>query len=222
MADKIFVFAGPSLFGTGLAPASTPYIEWLAPARRGDVEQLKDNIDEPGTIGLADGTFHTYPSVSHVEIRDAIGNGWKVFGLCSMGAIRAAEMQHMGVHPWGRVAEHFCRHPETPDDEVALVHGDEIPFVPLSEPLVHIREFLLHMERAAVLHSDQAAEVAAYFSGVWYGERTLEALRESLLSILGVAELPQIAAQALSNFSRFRLKQADLISFVSQQPWLEK
>lgn len=219
----LHLFAGPSLFDTPFhdeaAARQQPGITWHAPARRGDIEALLAAHPGPGALALADGTFHAYPSVRHIELRDALEAGWQVWGLCSMGAIRACEMQHLGMKPWGQVAEAFCARPETPDDEVALVHGAGHPWLPLSEPMVHLREFLACMQAEGHLGADVAAAVAHALRERWYGERTLAALRGLLAERVDAAALARLDAQ-LADFSRFRLKQRDLQQFIERRPWL--
>ena len=220
MADIAFIFAGPSLFGADLDDRSNDGISWLPPARRGDIERLTAQHASPGTIGLADGTFHAYPSVGHVELREAIQAGWLVYGLCSMGAIRASEMKHMGMRPWGRVAEAFCTDKDFADDEVALVHGADAPFAPLSEPLIHIREFCADARRHGLLSVEQETLVIGRLRERWYGERTLANLRQELCSALGAEHLPDVLERSMDDFKPFRLKQADLRTFVALRPWI--
>lgn len=238
MHEPVFVFAGPSLFGTGIqahsparsssdqsisahASGGAQSIQWLPPARRGDIEALITRHPTPGVIGLADGTFHAYPSVSHFELREAIQAGWVVYGLCSMGAIRACEMVHLGMRPWGRVAALFCAEPDFPDDEVALLHGTDAPFIPLTEPMVHIREFLRCMERRGLLSLDAVQQIIGVLTSQWYGERTLHALR-ALVKSIDVCEAARADVEAaMMNFKPYRLKQKDLLSFVSDKPWLK-
>lgn len=219
MANNVFLFAGPSLFGVGDVSGFSN-LTWLPPAKRGDIEKLVSDTDTPGVIGLADGTFHDYPSVSHVELREAMQAGWRVYGLCSMGAIRVCELQHMGMIPWGRVAQMFCTDPNFADDEVALIHGATAPFVPLSEPLIHIREFCAYSQAADWLTEQQNREVIHSMRERWYGERTIKNLRLALLQALNVAELPKELMAASNNFAPFRIKQADLLSFINEQPWV--
>jgi hypothetical protein len=214
------IFAGPSLFGSGLLPAADDEVTWMPPVRRGDIERLLEIKQEPAVIAIADGTFHAYPSVSHVEIRTAIENGWTVYGLCSMGAIRAAEMRHLGMVPWGRVASKFCQDPNLPDDEVALVHGSDAPYVSLSEPLVHMREFLSWALDCGLLSQDEVRQVATSLRNRWYGERTLGLLEREMRIALRVAALPSELQNGLDDFGRFRLKQADLAAFVKVKPWM--
>lgn len=220
MSDATFVFAGPSIFGTSFGASADDGINWLPPVRRGDIDSLIAEHPTPGVIGVADGTFHAYPSVSHVELREALEAGWLVYGLCSMGAIRVSEMRHMGMRPWGRVAEMFCKQRDFADDEVALVHGSEAPYAPLSEPLVHIREFCAQAQVLGWLSAGDANGVIEAMRHRWYGERTLASLRRELCQALGVPSLPNEMGAALDDFGPYRLKQADLRSFVADKPWL--
>jgi hypothetical protein len=220
MSENIFIFAGPSLFGTNVDTSNSSGVTWLPPARRGDIAKLVDVCQMPGVIGLADGTFHAYPSVSHVELREALLAGWRVYGLCSMGAIRASEMQHMGMIPWGEVAQMFCADPDFADDEVALVHGSEAPFIPLTEPMVHIRAFCAQAQADGWLSTRQSNDVIRTMRERWYGERTMRNLCNALCTALSVVKLPEQLLDIMNNFKRFRIKQADLISYVSAKPWL--
>jgi len=220
MLKSVVIFAGPTLNGLKIDRTEPSDILWLPPARRGDIAKLVSDSESSGVIGLADGTFHAYPSVSHVELRDAIDKGWRVYGLCSMGAIRAAEMRHLGMIPWGRVAERFCRDPDFADDEVALIHGSEDPFVPLSEPLLHIREFCKAACSRKWIDSGEAFAVINSLRERWYGQRTLDCLRQELLLATGTTSFSRQLEEALADFGPYRLKQADLLSFVLARPWL--
>jgi ribosomal protein S12 methylthiotransferase accessory factor len=223
-ATPVHIFAGPSLHGTPYDDEAPDdfggTVVWLPPARRGDIESLISQYESPGVIGLADGTFHTYPSVAHVELREAIATGWRVYGLCSMGALRAAEMRHQGLIPFGRVAAAFCGDPDLPDDEVALVHSTEAPFHPFSEPLVHIRAYLQHMHELALLDATQHDEMVAVVRERWYAERTFKLIRQELQRVASPSALAELFSR-LENFAPYRLKQQDLMQFLASKPWLE-
>ncbi|MET3109155.1 hypothetical protein AAKU67_000931 [Oxalobacteraceae bacterium GrIS 2.11] len=219
MQTDITLFVGPTLFGTGIRPETYPNITFKPPVRRGDIAQLAQD-ESPGIIGIVDGTFHAFPSVSHVELREAMEQGWRIFGLCSMGAIRAAEMQHMGLRPWGKVADIFCSNPDFADDEVTLVHSVDAPFVPLSEPLIHIREFLSQMYLQQEIAESEYRNVLDFMHQQWYGTRTLRVLQDRLLATLRLDKLTPVLADALSNFQSYRIKQTDLLQFVHSKPWL--
>jgi hypothetical protein len=215
----VHIFAGPSLFGTGIDTEADSGIQWKPPVRRGDIEALVAEEREPGVIGLADGTFHAYPSVSHIELREAMEAGWVIYGLCSMGAIRVSEMRHMGMKPWGDVAGMFCDNANFADDEVALVHSAEAPYAPLSEPMVHLRAFVAHAIDQGWLNQAQGDRVIAVLRERWYGERTLANLRQAICQALDVKVLPEAIADAVNLFKPYRVKQADLLSFLASTPW---
>src|SRR4051812_45698286 len=75
------------------------------PASRGDIAALDDS--HPGVIALIDGRFNEQLAVGHAELRRAIERGWDVWGLSSMGAIRAYEMRGLGMKGFGTVYQHF-------------------------------------------------------------------------------------------------------------------
>lgn len=220
----IHIFAGPSLFGTPFAGDEPDTLDgtvvWLPPARRGDIEALIKQHQTPGIIGLADGTFHSYPSVAHVELRQAMQKGWLVYGLCSMGALRACEMRHMGMRPFGRVAQMFCNDTDLADDEVALVHATEAPFLPFSEPMVHIREYLSQMLAKGLLEPSQHTEIVSHMRERWYADRTFALLRDEIRRV-GRQDAQEALIAHLANFAPYRLKQQDLIHFVRAKPWLQ-
>ncbi len=91
--QKIIVFLGPSL-DQAAAEKILP-AEYHPPAKRGDL--LAAVQDGATIIGLIDGVFHQESAVAHREILTAIKKGVRVVGASSMGALRAAEMDTLGM-----------------------------------------------------------------------------------------------------------------------------
>ncbi|MFJ7412869.1 TfuA-like protein [Streptomyces sp. NPDC098077] len=212
---NVHLFVGPSAVGMKIPVPDD--IEVHPPARRGAVHQLIERHSVPGVILLADGTFHSYPAVGHRELRDAIESGWQAWGLCSMGAIRAAEMLPLGMRGYGAVFQAFAEDPEFADDEVALVHGLEPPFRPVSEPMIHIRAYFDHLRMTGALAPEHIDQALAHFKCRWYAERSLPALVEYLTDLGHLTALEDIR-----DFDRFRLKTRDLESFLTDRPWTLK
>ena len=209
------MFVGPTLNGsTRVAEANGMRV--LPPVKRGDIERLVATR-RPGVAVIVDGQFHQCLSVSHAEIRSAIAHGWQVWGLSSMGAIRACEMKHMGMRGYGDVYEWFCRDAEFRDDEVALTHGADKPYLALSEPLIHIRVWLDELVKTRLLRSTQQKRLLRELMSLWYGDRTLSLARAMVLSIVPKRE--QEIDRTLADFDRFRLKSHDLSRFIQEQPW---
>jgi hypothetical protein len=168
-------------------------------------------------MAIVDGQFHQCLSVGHAEIRFAIAEGWQVWGLSSMGAIRACEMRHMGMRGFGEVYGWFCRDEDFRDDEVALTHAPSAPYLALSEPLVHIRVWLEELVKLRLLTATHERRLLKELMSLWFGERTLSRVRTMVLALVP-ARAKEID-QTLANFDRFRLKAHDLSNFLRDQPW---
>lgn len=209
------MFVGPTLNG-GAALAKERGVKLLPPVKRGDVERLVATR-APGVMAIVDGQFHQCLSVGHAEIRLAIAEGWRVWGLSSMGAIRACEMRHMGMHGFGEVYEWFCRDEDFRDDEVALTHAPAEPYLALSEPLVHIRVWLQELVKARLLSVAQEKRLLKELMSMWFGERTLSRVRAMVLAM--IPDRAQQIDETLAGFDRFRLKSHDLSKFLRDQPW---
>lgn len=210
-ARPSYIFVGPTLH-RGLAVGLRPELGELIvrpPARRGDVERLLGS--PPGVIVVVDGYFHLHSlAIGHAELRDAIAAGWQVWGLSSMGAIRAAELRTLGMRGFGRVYQHYVDDPGFRDDEVALLHQPEPPYLAFSEPLVHVRAWLAAMVEAGALPAERRDELIAALMPMWFGDRTRDLLR----SLLG-ADLAGWTAR----LDEFQLKSIDLAEFLAAGPW---
>jgi hypothetical protein len=209
------MFAGPTLNGAA-SLAQENGVKLLPPVKRGDVERLV-STRRPGVMAIVDGQFHQCLSVGHAEIRLAIAAGWQVWGLSSMGAIRACEMRHVGMHGFGEVYEWFCREEDFRDDEVALTHGPTAPYVALSEPLVHIRVWLRELVKTRLLSRAQEKRLLKELMSLWFGERTLSRVRAMVLAL--IPDRARELDESLAGFDRYRLKSRDLSDFLREQPW---
>src|SRR5512136_2917498 len=164
---RIIVFLGPSL-ERDLAETILP-AEYRPPAKRGDL--LRAVQDGAGIIGLIDGVFHQESAVAHREILTAIKKGVRVVGASSMGALRAAEMDTLGMTGIGEVYRMYKSGELVSDDEVALVFDPETGLA-LSEPLVNIRFTLKEAERQGFLTPQDHATLLAAAQSVFYPQRT--------------------------------------------------
>jgi hypothetical protein len=216
MTGRLILFVGPTGFDVDPALLDPSTVAVRPPARRGSVDAVVAAEPEPGTIAIADGTFHSYPSVGHAEIRTALRRGWTVWGLSSMGAIRAAEMHTLGMRGYGRVFERYAADPDFTDDEVAMLHVASAPYRPVSEPLIHQRELLADMVKRDALAAADAEKVLHALKHRWYGDRDLPLLR-SLLAGVGVPA--DVIRDELEQFDRHRVKKHDLVSFLKEEKW---
>ena len=164
---RIIVFLGPSLeraTAVTMLPA-----EYRPPAKRGDLLwAVQDGAD---VIGLIDGVFHQESAVAHREILTAIKKGVRVVGASSMGALRAAEMDTLGMTGIGEVYQMYKSGNLISDDEVALVFDPESG-ISLSEALVNIRFTLREAEQQEIITPQDHVALLAAAQAVFYPQRT--------------------------------------------------
>ncbi len=214
------MFAGPTLARALAIRPELPLddIVILPPVKRGDVPRVVQGAKRPGVLAVVDGYFHLANlAVGHLELRFALAQDWQVWGLSSMGAIRAAEMVSLGMRGFGDVFASFRDDPEFRDDEVALLHEPTEPYRELSEPLVHLRAALADLGQRGALDEADRCAVLEQLMGSWFGDRTLKRFRELVL-----LRRPSLASELegwWTNFDRFRLKALDLVRFLEQKPW---
>lgn len=209
--ETSYLFIGPS--SHGITPDIPRNMKVMPPARRGDIESLIAN-SPPATIVLVDGTYHSYPAVSHAEIRQAINDGWTIWGLSSMGAIRATELAPVGMKGYGKVFSMFAGNEDLPDDYVALIHGNEPPYTPVSEPLVHIDFFLKELATEKLISDKIHFQLLEYFSNMWFGYRKINTLKKLLKDHVENSSY-ELIEHKLRNFQLYRIKSQDVQSFLA-------
>ena len=206
------LFAGPSLTPSAKEQAEILDIDIQPPIQRGDLPRLLDS-GFCGTIVIADGLFYRKIPVGHIEIREAINAGCTVYGLSSMGAIRAYEMRNLGMIGFGKVYEYFFKLDDFQDDEMALLHAPVPPYLALSEPLVHFRYCLDILLNEKLISSTQKAAILKILKNMYFGKRTLKQFL-NLLSQQGFTQTKIVE----DNFENYRIKQQDLFLFLMQFP----
>jgi len=217
MREAVTLYAGPSSYGLDAAALGAPPVEWLPPVRRGDIDRLRERRTEPGVIVIADGVFQCAPAVSHAEIVRALHAGWLVWGVASLGAIRAYELREQGMRGFGWVHALFERVPDLADDELCLLHAPQEPWFPLSEPLVNLR-YALEMQGAALgITPAASARLLAAARERWFGERDENTLRGLMRSAAGLDEARSAALWRW--LVAHRVKTLDLAALMSRRPW---
>jgi hypothetical protein len=169
--QKIIVFLGPSLEQSEaerILPAT-----YRPPAKRGDL--LAAVGDGATIIGLIDGVFHQESAVAHREILAAIRHGVTVVGASSMGALRAAEMDTLGMVGIGEIYRMYKSGELESDDEVALVFDPESGLA-LSEPLINIRFTLKRAKSEGIIDAGVHDTLLASARSLFYPKRTYGAI----------------------------------------------
>lgn len=212
------LFVGPSGAGLREVEAPDPRLIVHPPIKRGDLPTLRAS-GPPGVIAIADGLFHAEPAVGHNELLLALRDGWTIYGLCSMGALRACEMRAYGMIPFGRVARRYADAPDTPDDFVALLHGPAPDYVALSEPYIHLEALLDRARDEELLPEAEGSRIRAALTQCWYGYRTLDRFTALVTEAAPEGSCREGMSALLERFDDFRIKQHDLSAFLNERPW---
>ena len=188
---RIVVFLGPSLDRE--AAERILAAEYRPPARRGDV--LSAVRDGATIICLIDGVFHQDSAVGHREILAAVKAGVRVVGASSMGALRAAETDTLGMQGIGEVYRMYKSGELVSDDEVALVFDPETG-LSLSEPLINIRCTLKNALCDDVIDAAAHDALLAAAQSVFYPQRTYARIISAAEGTVGARIRERFAAWA--------------------------
>lgn len=179
MPQSVQIFAGPSI-SREEALSILPQADYLRPVKRGDVADAVSSGAQ--TIVIIDGVFFQNEAVAHRELLSAMRAGVKVFGSSSMGALRAAELDTLGMTGVGMIYEWYKSGRIIADDEVGLVY-DESTGMALSDPMVNIRASFAAAKSAGVISGEEESVLLKTCKGIYYPERTYrKVIRESPVS----------------------------------------
>ncbi|MDV0442408.1 TfuA-related McrA-glycine thioamidation protein [Methanorbis furvi] len=183
------IFIGPSL-PPEEAKKILPDAEYLPPAKRGDLTAAA--AAGAKTIVLIDGVFFQDRAVGHREILAALRSGIKVVGSSSMGALRASEMDTLGMIGVGEIYRWYKDGKINADDEVGLVYDPETQTA-LSEPMVNIRASCAAAKAAKIITDEEETELLRACKALYYPDRTYR-------RILREAEVAEETKSALSQW----------------------
>ncbi|WP_209681410.1 TfuA-related McrA-glycine thioamidation protein [Methanohalophilus levihalophilus] len=208
MGKKAVIFAGTSIsFEDAKAILD---VDYLPPVRRGDLGKVAAKYD---VIGIIDGIFFDRAAVGHREILEVMKKGKVVVGGCSMGALRASELDVHGMIGVGSVYGWYRDGVIEDDDEVAVLTNPDT-FEPVSLPLVNIRQTFLAAQNAGLVDENECAALMKIAKSLHYSLR-------SYLGILKSAEkegiLDSQRAEKLLDFCKNNevdVKREDAISVI--------
>jgi hypothetical protein len=171
---SIPVFAGPSL--PPECRRNGKMFDWRPPAAAGDLLALLDR--PPARLCLIDGFFDSCPAPWHKELLLLMSAGTIVFGASSMGALRAAELDRLGMIGVGAIYRAYRDGLLTGDDEVALVHAPErLGWAPLTVPMVEMRATLLAASRVRLISTAVARRLRDLVHDIHFDSRDWPLMR---------------------------------------------
>lgn len=200
---KIIVYTGLSLPFEEAREIldSTDEVEviYKRPVKRGDLGiALKEN---PDIIAIIDGVFHQNSAVGHKEILEAMNKGIKVYGASSMGALRASELDSLGMIGIGYCYEQYASGEIESDDDVAVMLDSET-LEPLSVPLISMKYVFSKAVEENILSEKEKDELLSIAKSEFYPKRNY--------------------ANALSKSDLDNDKKGELINFIRQTGDIKK
>ena len=177
--EKILVYLGPSL-PLAQARRLLPQAIYRPPAKQGDI--VSDVINyRPNRIILIDGVFRENLSPWHKEIVFALQYpGVKaIYGSASMGALRAAELDYLGMVGIGRIYQWYRDGVTEDESEVAVSYAERdgaegTVYYLNNVPLVDIRAGVEAYSETNQDLAGYAAEFLQAMRKVFYMDRTRE------------------------------------------------
>lgn len=165
---KAIIYTGLSVNFNEAKEILNENVVYKPPIKRGDIDEaLKEN---PDIIGIIDGVFHQSPAVAHKEILKAMNNGVKVIGSSSMGALRASELDSLGMIGIGYVYEQYRDGKITSDDDVA-VSLDKDTLEAISVPLVNMEYVFRNAEKENIITEGEKEELLKIAKEIYYPKR---------------------------------------------------
>ena len=169
------------------------------PIKRGDLSlALKEN---PNIIAIIDGVFHQNSAVGHKEILNVMKNGVEVYGASSMGALRASELDSLGMVGVGYCYKQYASGNVDSDDEVAVMLDSE-SLEALSVPLISMRYVFDNAVAENIISESEKDELLDIAKKTFYPKRNY--------------------SQTLAESSLDNNKKGDLINFIRESKDIKK
>ena len=143
-------------------------VVYKRPIKRGYLSHdIKEN---PDIIAIIDGVFHQNSAVGHREILSVMKKGVKVYGSSSMGALRASELDVLGMEGIGYCYNEYASGNVTSDDDVAVMLDSET-LEALSVPLISMNYVFTNAVAENIITKEEKDELIKITKETYYPKR---------------------------------------------------
>lgn len=175
-APTTLVFSGPTLSPDAIT-AVLPQARVLPPIGHGDL--FRTGPRRGDTVVILDGRYHQSAAIRHKEILHFLGEGVTVVGAASLGALRAAELDTLGMQGIGTIYHWYQTGEITDDGEVAVIESTQDNRA-LSLPLVNVRWALKQAEQSQDLAPQDSQLILEAAQAMHYSERSWRGLQRTV------------------------------------------
>ncbi|MFE7093518.1 TfuA-like protein [Streptomyces erythrochromogenes] len=179
------------------------------PVRHGDL--FSPTLSAGDVVVIVDGIYHHRLALRHKEILDALARGITVIGAASIGALRAVELDELGMIGVGRIYGWYRDGVFEGDDAVSVAHGETGSPMGINVPLVNLRAAVLAADSAGVLAREGGQRLMARLEHEYYPLRTLDRVLALARECGEVAFADWYASQVLTDPGAFDQKRADAL-----------
>ncbi len=213
--DRVIIFLGPSLKrDLALSILDGSKIEYRPPARKGDLLKINNsnNSDSNTLVCLIDGVFlQDYPPTP-MEVYTIMQRGVKVFGASSIGALRAVELERLGMVGIGRIFRLYRNGILEDDDEVAVTFsGDDYTLT--SEAMIDIRYTLYHAYKSSMISRESRRILTRIAKSIYFPYRSYDLILEKAKGIIDDEQLSML--REYIKYNRRSLKEEDSIELLN-------
>jgi TfuA protein len=217
--DRVIIFLGPSLKrDLALSILDGDEIEYRPPARKGDLLKINNNRnnsnDSNTLVCLIDGVFlQDYPPTP-IEVYTLMQRGVKVFGAASIGALRAVELERLGMVGIGRIFRLYKNGILEDDDEVAVTFsGDDYTLA--SEAMIDIRYTLYHAYKSSMISRESKRILTRIAKSIYFPYRSYDLILEKAKG-KGIIDDEQLSTlKEYIKYNRRSLKEEDSIELLN-------
>jgi len=208
--DRVIIFLGPSLRrDLALSILDGSKIEYRPPARKGDL--LKINSNSNTLVCLIDGVFlQDYPPTP-MEVYTVMQRGVKVLGAASIGALRAVELERLGMVGIGRIFRLYRNGILEDDDEVAVTFSDDYTLA--SEAMIDIRYTLYHAYKSSMISRESRRILTRIAKSIYFPYRSYDLILEKAKGIIEDEQLSMLREYIKHN--RRSLKEEDSVELLN-------
>ncbi len=206
------VFIGPTASSVPAHILTNTFDRISGPIKSGDIDQRLDEDRAPRVLCIVDGYLERSTTIQNSEIQRALRAGWPVWGVSSVGALKAADLHGCGMQGFGWVYRFLRFHHIVAFDELISMHAVDWPYRRLSESLIEIRALLHSLRRNGEIHRDIEMSIASEMQSYWFGDRTIRKLKGALEPIMETRRLSEILAS-----DGWRVKKRDFSNFCAQK-----
>ncbi len=204
MEKTAILFAGPSLHGVDTS--KYPWLDVCGPACQSDIYSVLNHKHYTRII-LADGLYKSIPAPWHKEILLALEMNIEVYGVASLGALRAAELNEYGMKGSGKVYEYISSN-IVDDSEVAVMHKPQKnQWEAMTLAHVEVKYWSEKIEEEGRIGKNISREIIKWSKNKHFERRTKKALISQL-------ELGLQDANKIVRDTWFSQKQLDLANLI--------